>query len=49
MKGQLISNYKVTRLISRVWVNRLIQMPTTVRYYGRLRKSEGTFIEVELE
>lgn len=49
MKGQLISNYKVTRLISRVWVNRLIQMSTIVRYYGRLRRSEGTFIDVELE
>lgn len=49
MKGQLISDWKITRLITRRWMHRMIQMPTTVRFYGRLRRSEGTFIEVELE
>ena len=31
MKGQIISDWKITRLITRRWMHRMIQMPTTVR------------------
>ena len=49
MKGQLISDWKVTRYEVKVWCRKLINMPVTKRFYGRLRRSEGTFVEVELE
>lgn len=49
MKGQLICDYKVDRWITRHWVSRIIQVRMVKRFYGRLRRTEGTFVDVELD
>lgn len=47
MKGQLISDWKTQRWIERRWMHRFIKISMTVRYYGRLRRTEGIFVELD--
>lgn len=49
MKGQLICDYEVDRWITKYWVNRFISVRMVKRFYGRLRRTEGTFVDVELD
>ncbi|QCW23928.1 hypothetical protein AAS21_gp190 [Pantoea phage vB_PagS_AAS21] len=49
MKGQLICDYKVDRWVTRQWVTRFIQVRMVKRFYGRLRRTEGTFVDVDLD
>ena len=49
MKGQLICDYPVDRWVSKKWMHRFIQVRMVKRFYGRLRRTEGTFVDVELD